>query len=176
MGQHFTIGVPEDKPFMRKAFFVVHLIDSALKVIFNQEKRINSRINSDNPSSLPILFGDIHLYFINAANIKEYLDKLSEYFSEDLAFDKIRKSHQDTFAKLSSLRNHQEHILDGRLDGMGKIEPLSEPSMLGNISNGEYNFGGEKIDLVKSFREFEQLQTELMDWNRDSKVYPLWYV
>lgn len=119
---------------------------------------------------LSVFFGDIHFYFITGTHIYKCLLKLETLVENNVSLNIIIKKNRLFLEKIKILRDHQEHILDGRLQGKGRGgEPLTEPGMLGNVFDGEYNFGGDKINLIESFDRFEKLRSELIAWQKQTR-------
>jgi hypothetical protein len=170
----YTINIPQEKRHLRKVVIIIFLIDDSFKKIKNQYKRIQEKNKTNKTEHSPILFGDIHFLFISVANLNKLLKELINIIPEDKILNAIYNKYSSLLKLLTDLRNHLEHILDGRLDGKGPYRKtsLSEPGILGDLSNNEYNFGGDKINLIHATEELNKLSNELNDWNKEAGIVP----
>lgn len=168
-----TIGIPVDKPHYRRAFILLHLICTEIKTIRLQQSRIEQEKETDD---LTVLFADIHFLFVSLGNLRKLLKAMNEVLSDDTDFKLICDNYLPYIDRIGLIRNHLEHILDGRLDGFGhKGVPLAEPNMFGNLFGDEYNFGGDKVNIKETFEMIDSLETDLKAWNKKVLIYPLWY-
>lgn len=176
MKHNYTIGFPQDKPHYRKAFLLAYLLDCSFKKTMNQYQRIQYGKSIQDIEHQIILFGDIHFFLISATHLGKILKELVGIFKEDSILAEIFSKYSPTLKLLKDLRDHNEHILEGRLDGKGSYGKvaLSEPNMLGNLFDDEYNFGGQKINLVTADKQINELLKELKAWNIKTHIYPLW--
>ncbi len=160
----------------QKTIVLISLIKNAIERCNNQYQRILQIMPTAQAKDLPVLFGDIHFFFIAATNLKKTLRALADMFPQDTALKAIYDNHLPILDLLTDLRNHLEHILDGRLDGMGKNGkvPLTDPSMLGNLFNDEYDFGGQKVNLKNAAQEIQNIAEEMKAWNEKTRITPVW--
>ncbi len=173
MTKNHTIGIPADKPHYRKAFIIVHLIGSELKNTQLQQSRIE--IERGEPDKMSELFADIHFFLITLGNLRKLLKEMAILLETDVEYKTITDKYLPELDKIGLVRNHLEHILDGRLEGLGhKGKPLVEPNMFGNLFGEEYNFGGDKIHLKETYQMIAELEAELHVWNKTAQVYPMW--
>lgn len=150
-----TIGIPVDKPEYKRAFILLHLICTEINTIRLQQSRIEQE---KEVGDLAILFADIHFLFVTVGNLRKLLKAMNELLSGDIDFKLICDTYLPDIDKIGLIRNHLEHILDGRLDGFGhKGAPLAEPNMFGNLFGDEYNFGGDKVNLKETFEMINSL-------------------
>lgn len=171
MDNKYTITTPIEKPNFKNGFILTHLIYTALQKAKIQQKRIENEMT--NQEDLVRLFGDIHYLFINIGNMKDFMKAMCDILNEDKKLEEIYNKYFAILEKCSVLRNHLEHT-DERLGGCVFKKPLSEPNMFGNLIGYEYNFGGDKIDLREVFKLCDEILIELKDWNKISKIYPVW--
>ena len=168
-----TISVPADKPHYRRALILVHLIDTALKKVKIQKNRIVTE--KEDHTKIVELFADIHFLLITLSNIRKLLPELGKLFNDSHEYSKLCDKYLPALDKVGIIRNHLEHILDGRLEGKGyRGQPLSEPNTFGNLAGDEYNFGGDTFNLSDMFTMCLELENELKAWNKKVLVYPLW--
>jgi len=150
-----------------KVLILLTFIDSSFLKIEIQRTRINDVLSDVEPKKLSMLFGDIHFYLISTTNLYKCLKELLRVIPNDTQLKKIINKYKTFLEIIKTLRDHLEHILDGRLDGKGyKGKPLREPGMLGNLDGDVYNFGGDKINLMSSFKELYYLKSDLTEWRR----------
>lgn len=170
---NYTIGIPAEKPHYKKAFIILHLIASELKTVQLQQSRIETERNERDKMSE--LFADIHFFLITLGNLRKLLKEMSILLDTDTEYKMIYDEYSPKLDKIGLVRNHLEHILDGRLEGLGhKGKPLEEPNMFGNLFGEEYNFGGDKVHLKETYQMIDELETNLKLWNKTSQVYPMW--
>ena len=170
--KEYKIPVSKDKPEYWKAFLRFVILETSLDKVTLQRKRIEIAKNS---TDLKVLFADIHFFLVAITNVMECLKSLKTILKTDSGLNAIYKKYVPQLKHLKSFRDNLEHITDGRLEGFGKHnQPLKNSSMLGNLLNDNYNFGGEFFNLVESFSMIDNLYTELREWNKVTNVYPLW--
>jgi len=181
--QHYTIQTPKDKPEYRKAFLRFVILDQSFDKVFLQRKRIET---AKAIPDLKVLFADIHFFLVVVTNVMEGFKDLrtvikndrelsTNYYNQEL--NAIYKKYIPQLEYLNIFRDHLEHITDGRLDGLGKNNhPLKNPGMLGNLFGDDYDFGGEKFNLIESFSMLDEFYSELRVWNKRAKIYPLWQI
>lgn len=170
---NFTIGIPADKPHYRKAFILSFLIESELKKVKLQKNRIEAEKNDK--ADLSTLFADIHFLLITLGNLRKLLKEVRKLFNTDKTYSGICDMYLSKLDAIGIVRNHLEHILDGRLDGVGnKGKPLVEPNMFGNLFGDEYNFGGDKVNLKDTYKMIDELENDLRSWNKTAQINPFW--
>lgn len=153
------------------------LLDESFTKVAIQRDRINYRLNLKNRSSvmLPMLFADIHFFFIASANLAKILGLLNKKLDDSTLSDVYNK-YGAMLKDLKTFRDHFEHI-DGRINGRdGDRAPLAKPSMLGNLSGDTYDFCGKKINLSNTFIALDALLEDLKVWNDESRIYSPWYL
>lgn len=172
MKKEFTVEIPHNKPHYRDAFIIFALLDSAFLKIDLQKSRIHEETQN---GQMGMLFADIHFLLIAISNLKQLLTKLRNLFKNDVDYKIIYKTYIQQLEYLGTFRDHLEHIIDGRIDGKNKKgQPLKNPGMLGNLFNDEYDFGGERFNILKTFDLCSNIYSDLEKWNRKINAYPLW--
>lgn len=173
MSQRYTIQTPREMPEYRRAFLIVAVLDTNFYEVGLERQRIEeSRERGD----LKTLFADIHFILIAISNIRKGLKSLKFTLKTDQKLNALYKRFNPNLEHLDDFRDHLEHVYDGRLDGLGKRrQPLHNPGMLGNLTNDVYDFGGEQFNLTESFALLEHLYVALTEWNKEARIYPIWY-
>ena len=170
---NFTIGIPQDKPHYRRAFILSFLIESEIKKIRLQQSRIKE--DKKDSSHLNILFADIHFLLITFGNLRKLLKEIGKLFETDKTYKAITDEFLPKLDSIGIVRHNLEHILDGRLDGIGnKGKPLVEPNMFGNLIGDVYNFGGDKVNLKETIALVDILEKKLISWNKQVQINPFW--
>lgn len=118
-----------------------------------------------------LICADIHYYLITIKNLKSVLQKIKGRIG-DRNTRKLIKKYIKKLEPITDIRDHIEHICDGRLEvvsGKGK-ERLKEPSILGNISfdDCKYNFGGKVLDLIKTFNLVKDIHGDISDFLKNN--------
>lgn len=173
MAENYAIEIDSSKPEFRRVFLLLVFADTAIKKIRLQQSRIRKAQMDDTMTSE--LFADIHFLLITFGNLRKILSEIKKTLVTDVDYENIYSTYSAQLDKLGLVRNHLEHILDGRIDGVdAKGKPLLEPNMLGNLMNDEYNFGGDKFNLADAEVLVTNLEKELKLWNAKKRFYPLW--
>jgi hypothetical protein len=168
----FTIELDPASPHARKAFLLMFLLDQNFQKIELQYNRILEDIKIRDTEDLPRLFADIHFFLIPVANMNQVLKALRGTVKNLEQFGTIYKKYLPKLNFLDTFRDHLEHIVE-RLDGMARKKPLKDPSMLGNLNGNYYEFGGERFHLHDTYKMLIELQKDLVEWNKLTKLYPL---
>lgn len=175
--RHYTIQTPKDKPGYRKLFLRFVILDQSFDAVFLQRKRIESNKAILDQKLLKVLFADIHFFLVAVTNVMESFKSLRAVIKTDRKLNVIYKKYTPQLERLDIFRDHLEHITDGRLEGFGKNKlPLKNPGMIGNLFGDDYDFGGEKFNLIKAFSMLDEFYEKLKEWNKNAKVYSLWLV
>ncbi len=169
-----VINIPKlADPDYRKGFIRAVILDGAIKKGLLQENRI---IEGWDGKHLPTLFADIHFFLVSMTLVMDSLLSLKSLHKTDPVLNEIYKHHLPELEDLNKFRDHLEHITDGRIDGKDKKGlPLKNPTMLGNLINGEYDFGGETFDVKKAFLLNRTIQKKIREWNQKRFKYPISY-
>ena len=171
---HHMIEIPAEKPHHRKAFILMHLIDTALYKIELQKSRVEDNKKKITKIIVQDLFADIHFLLISFSNLNKLLKNLCICLKDDSALIFIFQKHKNALLLLNNFRDHLEHITEGRLEGrIGRGKKLIEPNILGNLSNDTYDFGGEKFNLKNAYNLAEEIKEDLNKWNTTANIYPI---
>lgn len=170
---NYTVGVPKDKPYFKKAFVLFHLLDTNFRKLELQKSRIRRSLADGMDVDLVVLFADIHFFLVSLSSLYRILNALRAVVKNEHKFGTLFKQYRPQLEYLDKFRDHLEHIED-RLDGVAKGKPLKNPSMFGNLFGDEYDFGGERFNIKHTFALIDDLEKDLAAWNESVQCYPLW--
>lgn len=160
-----------DRSKYDQAFLRLLIINGSFEKVFLQIDRIGIARGA---SDLKVLFADIHFFLVAVTNVMNGVKSLKAVIKIDRKLNAIYKKYILKLERLDIFRDHLEHITDGRLDGLGKKKnPLKNPGMLGNLFGDDYDFGGERFNLVESFSMLDEFYMEIREWARETQERPL---
>jgi len=160
-----------DRSKYDQVFLRLVIINGSFEKIFLQIDRIRA---AKSANKLKVLFADIHFFLVAVTNVMNGVKSLKAVIKIDQKLNAIYKKYISKLERLDIFRDHLEHITDGRLDGLGKKKnPLKNPGMLGNLLGDEYDFGGERFNLVESFSMLDEFYMEIREWTHETQERPL---
>lgn len=145
-----------------QARLILLLLESAVNKAIIQHERIEyvkKREIRPGPSmnkTMTTLFSDIHHYFI----CWEEVNKLIKYLIEVQPIFEFTEAQYLELKKHCDFRNHLEHITERIKRGV---------SDLGNLSNNEFSFDGESVDIsLTDLEKLKELYKNTLDIARDN--------
>lgn len=166
MTVNITVVLPENQyKLYREVFLMEHVLQRSIFNALLQAGRIKNGLKSQpHDDSQNVLFADIQFFLVSITNTLNTLKGLRSLLNSDNELKELYKKYFRRLEYLDTFRDHEIHIVDGRLKGMGKKFPLKDARMLGTLEGTDYNFGGERFNLIEAFSMIEDLKLDVNNW------------
>lgn len=163
-----TVVLPEDQyELFREVFLMEHVLQRSIFNALLQAGRIKNGLIKSQPQddSQDVLFADIQFFLVSITNTLDALTGLRSLLKRDVELKELYRKYLKRLQYLDNFRDHEIHIIDGRLRGKGKRFPLKDPRMLGVLEGTDYNFGGERFNLIETFSMIQDLKLDVNNWS-----------
>lgn len=150
---------------VERIFIRICILSSRIKMCEIQIERFLQAKKSDN---IKMQYVDMHFLLVSITNLLRMLKSLRMLLKHDKDFIILYKKYLSKLERLDPIRDHAEHIEDGRLEGTVRENgrKLSDPDTLGKIEGFAYNFGGDTFNIIDFQKDLHLFKVDFQKWEQ----------
>lgn len=160
-GKNYRVELKSDEA--RGIFLRTRVLSDRVRMCEIQVERF---LEAKEANNIELQYFDMHFLLVSITNLLRMLKSLKTLLKYDKTFALLYKKHLGELERIDRIRDHAEHIEDGRLEGTARKmgRKLNDPSTLGKIDHFLYDFGGEVFDVRNFQKDLSAFMSDYKRW------------